>query len=101
MPYQFGGQQYIRIVNPELANQLINRAVCIVWLSLTLLTQCHTLQGRRNDFTTGPAKLYHEDYAIKCVGGQQFHEYCNIFLPLILECYNPKMLKSQFILFIT
>ena len=60
MPYQFGGQQYIRIVNPELANQLLNRAVCIVcglhksehvsrhpqatcWLSVPLLTQRHTL----------------------------------------------------------
>ena len=60
MPYQFGGQQYIRIVNPELANQLLNRVVCIVcglhksehvsshrqaicWLSVPLLTQRHTL----------------------------------------------------------
>ena len=33
------------------------------------------VQGRRNVFTTGPAKLDHEDYAIKCVGGQQLHEY--------------------------
>ena len=32
-------------------------------------------QGRRNVFTTSPAKLDHEDYAIKCVGGQQIHEY--------------------------
>ena len=29
------------------------------------------MQGRRNVFTTGPAKLDHEDYAIKCIGGQQ------------------------------
>ena len=34
-------------------------------------------QGQRNVFTTDPAKLDHEDYAIKCVGGQHF-------LPLIL-----------------
>ena len=30
------------------------------------------VQGRRNVFTTGPAKL---DYAIKCMGGRQVHEY--------------------------
>ena len=30
---------------------------------------------RRNVFTTGPAKLDHKDYAIKCVGGRQLHEY--------------------------
>ena len=28
-------------------------------------------QGWRNVFTTGPAKLDHEDYAIKCMGGWQ------------------------------
>ena len=32
------------------------------------------LQGQRN-FTTGQAKLDPEDYAIKCVSGQQLHEY--------------------------
>ena len=34
-------------------------------------------QGRRNVFTTGLAKLddEDEDYAIKCVGGRQLHEY--------------------------
>ena len=32
-------------------------------------------QGRRNVFTTGPAKLDYEDYAIKCMGGRQLHEY--------------------------
>ena len=32
-------------------------------------------QGQRNVFTTGPAKLDHEDYAIKCVGSQQLYEY--------------------------
>ena len=37
------------------------------------------LQGWRNVFTTGPAKLEHEDYATKCVGGQQLHEYRNPF----------------------
>ena len=33
------------------------------------------IQGRRNVFTTGQAKLDHEDYAIKFVGGRQHHEY--------------------------
>ena len=33
------------------------------------------MQGRRNVFTTGPAKLDHEDYTIKCVGVRQLHEY--------------------------
>ena len=33
------------------------------------------IQGRRNVFTTGQAKLDPEDYAIKWVGGQQLHEY--------------------------
>ena len=42
------------------------------------------INHRRNVFTTGPAKLDREDYAIKCVGGQQLHEYSNIFPPLIL-----------------
>ena len=32
-------------------------------------------QGQRNVLTTGQAKLDHEDYAIKCVGGRQLHEY--------------------------
>ena len=31
----------------------------------------YVTQDQRNVFTTGPAKLDHEDYAIKCVGGQQ------------------------------
>ena len=31
-------------------------------------------QDRRNVFTTGLAKLDHDDYAIKCVGGRQLHE---------------------------
>ena len=35
----------------------------------------YILQGRRNVFTTSLAKLNHEDYTIKCVGGQQLHEY--------------------------
>ena len=35
------------------------------------------MQGRRNVSTTGPAKLDHEDYAIKSVGGRQLHEYLN------------------------
>ena len=33
------------------------------------------VQGRRNVSTSGPAKLDHEDYAIKFMGGQQLHEY--------------------------
>ena len=41
-------------------------------------------QGRQNVFTTGPAKLDHEDYAIKCVGGQQFMNIEILYLPLIL-----------------
>ena len=36
---------------------------------------CGLTQGRRNVFTTGPAKLDHEDYAIKCVGGRQLYKY--------------------------
>ena len=32
-------------------------------------------QGWRNVFTTGPAKLDYEEYAIKCVGVQQLPEY--------------------------
>ena len=40
-----------------------------------LATQHIVIQGRWNVFTTGPAKLDHEDYAIKCVGGRQLHEY--------------------------
>ena len=49
------------------------------------------MQGRRNVFTTGPAKLVHEDYAIKCVGGQQ-DNFMNIeilFLPLIIIMLLP------------
>ena len=39
-----------------------------------MMTVMHTdiyihIQGQRNVFITGPAKLDHEDYAIKCVGG--------------------------------
>ena len=35
----------------------------------TIFGNYKTYQGQRNVFTTGPAKLDYEDYAIKCVGG--------------------------------
>ena len=47
------------------------------YLSLNMIVL--NMQGQRNVFTTGPAKLDHEDYAIKCVGSQQLHEYWNPF----------------------
>ena len=37
--------------------------------SLMFEQKIATKQGRRNVFITAPAKLDHEDYAIKCVGG--------------------------------
>ena len=49
----------------------------VAFVIILILTM--TLQGRRNVFTTGPTKLDHEDYAIKCVGGRQLHEYWNPF----------------------
>ena len=39
------------------------------------------LQGRRNVFITAQAKLDHEDYAIKCVGDRQLHDYYLAFEP--------------------
>ena len=53
------------------------------------------IQGRRNVFTTRQAKFDHEDYAIKCVGSRQFMNVEIVFLPLILQCYHPKMLKNH------
>ena len=41
-------------------------------------------QGRRNVFTTGPAKLNHEDYVIKYMGGDNFMNIKILFLLLIL-----------------
>ena len=66
------------------------KSLCyLLWIfetrvAITIMTEQHqhydceediTMQGQRNAFTTGPAKLNHEDYAIKCVGGRQLHEY--------------------------
>ena len=45
------------------------------YIAVSQITSVLPLQGQRNVFTTGPAKLDHEDYAIKCVGGQQLHKY--------------------------
>ena len=39
------------------------------------------LQGQRNAFITAQAKLDHEDYAIKCVGDRQLHDYYLAFAP--------------------
>ena len=40
-----------------------------------IVKQVYVTQGRRNVFTTGPAKLDHKDYAIKWMAGHQLHEY--------------------------
>ena len=41
--------------------------LCRLYCTYTHASSDHA-QGRRNVFTTGLAKLDHEDYAIKCVG---------------------------------
>ena len=61
----------------------------ILYLQMHVCMLCVCVyQGWRNVLTTSPAKLDHEDYAIKCVGVRQLN-FINIeilFLPLILKC---------------
>ena len=45
--------------------------ICLLDISQIKVGFAHLLyQGRRNVFTTGPAKLHTKDYAIKCMGGR-------------------------------
>ena len=48
-----------------------------------------TFQGQRNVFTTDPAKLDHEDYAIKYMGGRQVLKsffYLLYYNVIVLKC---------------